>query len=72
MSYHGLGHTNSDAVLHVDDVTFAGDLIEEGAPPSFGDSFPISWFDTVGRLAAEAAAPWFPATGTSSTSNIWS
>ena len=55
MSYHGRGHTNSDAVLHVDDVTFAGDLVEEGGPPSFGDSFPISWFDTVGRLAAEAA-----------------
>lgn len=63
MSYHGYGHTNSDAVLHADDVTFAGDLVEEGAPPSFGDSFPIAWFDTVGRLAAEARSTVVPGHG---------
>ena len=63
LSYHGRGHTNSDAVLHVDGVTFAGDLIEQGGPPSFGDSFPISWFDTVGRLAAEARATVVPGHG---------
>lgn len=63
MSYHGRGHTNSDAVLHADDVTFAGDLIEEGSPPSFGDSFPIAWFDTVGRLAAEARTIVVPGHG---------
>jgi glyoxylase-like metal-dependent hydrolase (beta-lactamase superfamily II) len=63
MSYLGPGHTNSDAVLHADDVTFAGDLVEEGAPPSFGDSFPISWFDTVGRLAAEARTTVVPGHG---------
>lgn len=63
MAYHGHGHTNSDAVLHADDVTFAGDLIEEGAPPNFGDSFPIAWFDTVGRLAAEARTIVVPGHG---------
>ena len=63
VSHHGRGHTNSDAVLHVDEVTFAGDLIEEGAPPSFGDSFPIAWFDTVGRLAAEARPTVVPGHG---------
>ncbi len=63
MAHHGHGHTNSDAVLHADDVTFAGDLIEEGAPPSFGDSFPIAWFDTVGRLAAEARTIVVPGHG---------
>ncbi len=63
MSYLGRGHTNSDAVLHVDDVTFAGDLVEEGSPPSFGDSFPVSWFDTVGHLAAEAKATVVPGHG---------
>ena len=63
VAYHGHGHTNSDAVLHADDVTFAGDLIEEGAPPSFGDSFPIAWFDTVGRLAAEARTIVVPGHG---------
>jgi len=63
VSYLGWGHTNSDAALHVDDVTFAGDLIEEGFPPSFGDSFPISWFDTVGRLASEARTVVVPGHG---------
>ncbi|MEX0667849.1 MAG: MBL fold metallo-hydrolase, partial [Acidimicrobiia bacterium] len=63
MSYLGRGHTNSDAVLHADDVTFAGDLVEEGAPPSFGDSFPVAWFDTVGRLAAEARTTVVPGHG---------
>jgi glyoxylase-like metal-dependent hydrolase (beta-lactamase superfamily II) len=63
ISHLGLGHTNSDAVLHVDDVTFAGDLVEEGSPPWFGDSYPISWFDTVGRLAAEARPTVVPGHG---------
>jgi len=31
-------------------VLFGGDLIEQGAPPSFGDSFPMDWPDTVERL----------------------
>src|SRR6185295_15514161 len=31
-------------------VMFAGDLLEEGAPPSFGDSFPLEWPATVERL----------------------
>ena len=63
LSYHGRGHTNSDAVLHAGDVTFAGDLVEEGGPPSFGDSFPISWFDTVGRVAAESRGVIVPGHG---------
>ena len=41
--HYGLGHTDNDAVLHVGEVSFAGDLVEEGSPPSFGDSFPIAW-----------------------------
>lgn len=61
--YLGLGHTNSDAVIHVDGVTFAGDLIEEGGPPSVGDSFPISWVKTVGLLAAEARPVVVPGHG---------
>jgi glyoxylase-like metal-dependent hydrolase (beta-lactamase superfamily II) len=48
----GRGHTDSDLVVTVSgsEVTFAGDLIENGAPPSFGDSFPIDWPAAVGRL----------------------
>ena len=50
LSYHGLGHTNSDIVVSVGDVLFAGDLVEEGAPPSFGDSFPLDWGPTLRKL----------------------
>lgn len=50
LTYYGRGHTNSDIVVHVDDVLFAGDLLEEGAPPSFGDSYPLDWGTTVGDI----------------------
>ena len=61
--YYGRGHTDNDAVLHTGGVTFAGDLVEEGSPPSFGDSFPIAWVETVGRLAAAANAVIVPGHG---------
>jgi len=49
LSYHGRGHTNSDIVVTVPDcgIVFAGDLIEEGAPPSYGDAFPLDWASTL-------------------------
>jgi glyoxylase-like metal-dependent hydrolase (beta-lactamase superfamily II) len=56
LAFYGLGHTSNDAVLHVDSVTFAGDLVEEGSPPSFDDSYPVAWVETIGLLA-EAAQP---------------
>lgn len=46
----GRGHTDSDIVILADDLVFAGDLVEEGAPPSFGDSHPREWVDTLDRL----------------------
>lgn len=47
----GRGHTDGDVVLTVDDVVFAGDLIEESADPSFGDdSYPLEWPATVAAL----------------------
>ena len=58
LSYHGLGHTNSDIVVRVDNVVFAGDLLEEGAPPSFGDSYPLNWAPTLTNLPpAEVIVP---------------
>jgi glyoxylase-like metal-dependent hydrolase (beta-lactamase superfamily II) len=41
----GHGHTDHDLVLRVPDadVVFAGDLVENGAPPAFKGSFPASW-----------------------------
>jgi glyoxylase-like metal-dependent hydrolase (beta-lactamase superfamily II) len=49
----GNAHTDGDVVVVVPDVDvfFAGDLIEESAPPSYGDdSYPLEWPDTVDRL----------------------
>ncbi|GIH75252.1 MBL fold metallo-hydrolase [Planobispora longispora] len=48
----GRGHTDNDIVVEVPDadVIFAGDLVEEGAPPQFGDGFPLEWPDTLARL----------------------
>ncbi len=54
----GRGHTGGDLVVAIPDATvlLAGDLVEQGAPPSFGDSFPIDWPSTVaGMLEAIAA-----------------
>ena len=52
MRHLGRGHTDNDIVITVADsgVVFAGDLIENGAPPAFGDAFPLEWPDTVSAL----------------------
>ena len=46
----GRGHTDSDIVILIDGVVFAGDLVEEGAPPSFADGYPPEWVTTLDRL----------------------
>ncbi|MBB5873117.1 glyoxylase-like metal-dependent hydrolase (beta-lactamase superfamily II) [Allocatelliglobosispora scoriae] len=48
----GRGHTEGDLVVDVPDadLVIAGDLIEEGAPPGFGDAFPMAWPATVAAL----------------------
>ncbi len=51
----GPGHTDHDLVVHVPDagVVFAGDLVEQGAPPSIGpDSLPAAWPATLTALLA--------------------
>ncbi len=47
LSYRGKGHTDADLTVRADDVLFAGDLLEEGAPPAYGDSYPRQWPDTI-------------------------
>jgi glyoxylase-like metal-dependent hydrolase (beta-lactamase superfamily II) len=42
---------------------FAGDLVEEGAPPAFEDAFPVDWPTTLGRLHALARGPVVPGHG---------
>jgi glyoxylase-like metal-dependent hydrolase (beta-lactamase superfamily II) len=65
LRYLGRGHTDSDLAVLVPDagVLFAGDLAEEGAPPSFGDSFPLEWPSAVDALAALATGPVVPGHG---------
>jgi glyoxylase-like metal-dependent hydrolase (beta-lactamase superfamily II) len=48
----GRGHTAGDLIVEVPDadVVIAGDLVEEGAPPGFGDAYPMSWPDTLAAL----------------------
>lgn len=54
MTHHGFAHTDSDIVVRVPDadVAYFGDMLEEGAPPNFGDSYPVAWPLAL-RLAAE-------------------
>jgi glyoxylase-like metal-dependent hydrolase (beta-lactamase superfamily II) len=56
MSYHGLAHTDADIVITVPDegVAFMGDMVEESAPPNFGDGYPVTWPLSL-RLAMEGA-----------------
>jgi glyoxylase-like metal-dependent hydrolase (beta-lactamase superfamily II) len=63
IQYLGRGHTDSDLVIHVGDVTFAGDLVEEGGPPGFDDSYPAAWVGTLDRLLAEARPVVVPGHG---------
>lgn len=51
LRFFGLAHTDSDIVIIVPDaaVSFAGDLIEEWAPPAFRDSYPVNWPITLAR-----------------------
>mgnify|MGYP002336100240 CR=1 FL=1 len=68
LRFLGRGHTDADLVVEVDDtgeatVIFAGDLVEEGAPPAFDDAFPVDWPATLGRLHALARGPVVPGHG---------
>jgi len=65
MRHLGRGHTDNDIVISLPErnVLFAGDLIEEGAPPSFNDSFPLDWPDTVNALLPLAGGVVVPGHG---------
>jgi glyoxylase-like metal-dependent hydrolase (beta-lactamase superfamily II) len=64
LRFLGRGHTGHDLVVEVEDgVVFAGDLVEEGAPPAFDDAFPAEWPATLGRLHAMARGPVVPGHG---------
>ncbi|QCP03986.1 MBL fold metallo-hydrolase [Brevibacterium sp. CS2] len=47
------GHTESDLVILCEDVALVGDLVEEGAPPQFGDdALPARWAESLETLLA--------------------
>ncbi len=55
----GRGHTDNDLVIRVPDahVVFAGDLLENGAPPWTGDGYPLDWPLTAEAILALTAGP---------------
>jgi glyoxylase-like metal-dependent hydrolase (beta-lactamase superfamily II) len=65
LAFHGRAHTVADISVFVPDaaVLFAGDLIENGSPPSFGDGYPIEWPAAVERLLPLAAGAVVPGHG---------
>lgn len=54
LTHLGPGHTDHDLIVAVPDagVVFAGDLVEQGAPPAFEDAFPLHWPGTVTAMLA--------------------
>lgn len=58
LHHFGRGHTDGDLVVHVPDadVVLAGDLVEEGGPPTFGDGYPLEWPETLAALLGLTSA----------------
>ena len=65
LRYLGRGHTDNDVVVIVPDadVVFGGDLVENGAPPYFGDGYPMEWPATVERLVEVVSGALVPGHG---------
>lgn len=65
LRYLGRGHTDTDIVLAVPSVgvMFAGDLLENGAAPYFGDGYPLDWPATLEALIALSSGPVVPGHG---------
>jgi glyoxylase-like metal-dependent hydrolase (beta-lactamase superfamily II) len=63
LRFLGRGHTDHDVIVDVGSVVFAGDLVEEGAPPAFEDAFPLEWPGTVDRLLQLDASIFVPGHG---------
>ncbi|SLJ99997.1 MBL fold metallo-hydrolase [Arthrobacter sp. P2b] len=48
----GRGHTDGDLLVGTPTTLFVGDLVEQGAPPSFEDSYPEEWADALRHISA--------------------
>lgn len=58
----GRGHTDNDLVIRIPDaaVVFAGDLLENGAPPWTGDGYPLDWPNTAEAILGLVSADQSP------------
>ena len=65
LNFFGRAHTDNDIVITVEgeDVSFAGDLIEESGPPMAFDAFPADWGPTLRRLEAVDESRFVPGHG---------
>jgi glyoxylase-like metal-dependent hydrolase (beta-lactamase superfamily II) len=65
LRHPGRGHTDHDVVIEVTDadVTFVGDLVEQGAPPSFDDAFPLEWPESLDNVLEAAGSVVVPGHG---------
>ncbi|WP_454852694.1 MBL fold metallo-hydrolase [Promicromonospora soli] len=65
LRHFGPAHSDHDLVVHVPEAgaVFAGDLVEEGAPPQFGDAFPQDWPSALDRILALDAPIVLPGHG---------
>lgn len=65
LTHPGAGHTDHDLAVLVPDagVLFAGDLVEQGAPPDFTDAYCQAWPRAVDALLALDAAVLVPGHG---------
>ena len=50
-------------MISADGVVFAGDLVEEGAPPAFEDGYPLEWPATIDTLLKLVGGPVVPGHG---------
>jgi glyoxylase-like metal-dependent hydrolase (beta-lactamase superfamily II) len=48
----GRGHTDGDLLIGTPTTLYAGDLVEQGAHPSFEDSYPEEWADVLRHISA--------------------
>jgi Zn-dependent hydrolases, including glyoxylases len=65
LRFLGRAHTDHDIVVSVPgaDVVFAGDLVEGGAVPYFGDGYPLDWPATAEALAGLVTGTVVPGHG---------
>lgn len=50
--YLGRGHTDGDLLVGTSTTLYVGDLVEQGAHPSFEDSYPEEWANTLRHISA--------------------